>query len=173
MKNCVICGKPLPKTKHKYCCTEREVAARRIREQRPKKEYKKICKFCGKEFITNQAHQKFCCRSCCSNFHINEKRKHPEIYGENRPFSDDEIFDISEFNKINLGRSQETIPKGCLSCEYCKPLQPMSRGIRVCHYLLDTDEPRGCSTKECVENKIHFKPRPRKKKQEVFKNDRA
>lgn len=32
-------------------------------------------------------------------------------------------------------------------------------GIKACHYLIDTGEPRGCTAEECYTNRIHFTTR--------------
>lgn len=72
-KNCLYCGNEFVPEKtngQKYCCdrckkdalNERERANRVYRDQAIHKT--KFCPACGKEFITRNGHQKFCCLSC-------------------------------------------------------------------------------------------------------------
>lgn len=186
MKICPVCGKEFTRINAKYCSEtcKAAAAAKRAREKyhHNKKEIvliEKTCKICGQKFKTNMAHKKYCSPECYNkNAHNLTKKKYFENKNkpsktkpkpEPQPKKDWQIYDMTRFD---FGQSRETIPKACLKCEYCRRLTTSSYGMHVCHYCIDTGEPRGCSTKECVENKVHFKPRPRKKKQGEIKNAR-
>lgn len=186
MKTCPTCGKEFVKPYAKYCCKACKDAANakkaREKQRNKKKEKKEIvyvektCGFCGKKFKTNLSHQRYCSSECYyQNARDLMKKKHfenksnsgaikPKPKPEPQLKKDWQIYDLTKFD---FGQSKETIPKACLKCEYCRSLTTSTCGMHVCHYCIDTGDPRGCSTKECVENKVHFKPRSRKKKQEV------
>lgn len=183
MKICPVCGKEFMRPYAKYCSEtcKAAAAAKRAREkyQQNKKEIvyvEKTCGFCGKKFKTNLSRQRYCSSEC---YYQNARDLMKKKYAENKsnpaankpkpkpepqPKKDWQIYDLTKFD---FGQSKETIPKACLKCEYCRRLTTSSYGMHVCHYCIDTGGPRGCSTKECVENKIHFKPRARKKRQKV------
>ena len=40
--------------------------------------------------------------------------------------------------------------KSCQYCRYRRPVTPMRPQETVCHYLLDTGEPRGCPAARCT-----------------------
>lgn len=44
--------------------------------------------------------------------------------------------------------------KSCKGCRYYRPLAEYSRCAKwVCHYILDTGEPRGCSAENCTKKR--------------------
>ena len=47
----------------------------------------------------------------------------------------------------------------CIGCAYWRPLSRQTNGIRVCHYCLDTGQPRGVPAKECYVKKIYYEER--------------
>lgn len=179
MKICPVCGKEFARINAKYCSEtcKAAAAAKRAREKyhHNKKEIvliEKTCKVCGKKFKTNLPNQKYCSPECYNKNARDLMRKYAQnhykaIPKKPTPKPQKKECEIYDFTKFDFSRSKETIPKACLKCAYCGTLTGSNCGIRVCHYCIDTGDPRGCSTKECVENKVHFKPRPRKKRQKV------
>ena len=183
MKICPVCGKEFMRPYAKYCSEtcKKEADKKRACEKYRQKEsqpprFEKTCKICGKKFKTNLSHKRYCSPECYNKNARNlMKKKHFEnksnpATNKPKPKPDPQSkkdWQIYDFTKFDFGQSKETIPKACLKCEYCRSLTTSTCGMHVCHYCIDTGDPRGCSTKECVENKIHFKPRPRKKKQKV------
>ena len=181
MKICPVCGKEFARINAKYCSEtcKAAAAAKRAREKyhHNKKEIvliEKTCKVCGKKFKTNLTHKKYCSPECY-NKNARElvkkyAKEHYRAAPKNptpKPVMPKTTPGIYDFAKFNFGRSGETIPKACLKCEYCRALNDVGYGMRVCHYCVDTGNLRGCSTKECVENKIHFKPKPNKNGQKA------
>lgn len=63
------------------------------------KKYNKICKYCGKEFITNNIKRQFCCIKCASKYrYLNIIKTDKEIYKNSCIFKFN-IYDyINEFN---------------------------------------------------------------------------
>lgn len=44
----------------------------------------------------------------------------------------------------------------CKGCMHRRSLSGTQMKDGACHYLIDTDEPRGCSAEECYARKIHY-----------------
>lgn len=65
----VTCGSALCVKKYSYC------AQYKRQKPKPKKEYKKICKNCGLEFITTRGYKKFHCNQCYLDYHKNKRIK--------------------------------------------------------------------------------------------------
>jgi len=61
-KHCVICKKPLPGARRRYCDTPCVEVGRRQRRARPKVRAK--CRVCGKRFTRVRRGQKFCSGRC-------------------------------------------------------------------------------------------------------------
>ena len=60
---CVICGKPVKRTRKKYCSDECEKIARENRK------IPKTCAFCGKEFFANSSRRQYCSMECKNKAH--------------------------------------------------------------------------------------------------------
>lgn len=53
--------------------------------------------------------------------------------------------------------------KSCLGCvHYRKFSTVVTGGVRGCHYMLDTGEPRGCSPENCTKKEAAYERQPPK-----------
>jgi len=72
---CVVCGKPLPFRKHKYCSWECKLKATGRKYERKAGDIVK-CAWCGKEFVYKGGSKKFCSKSCKLKNAWNQWGKH-------------------------------------------------------------------------------------------------
>lgn len=77
---CAHCGKKFLKEDHrkrKYCCDRcrNEAENKRRRDLADKKELKKTCPQCGKEFTTTEWRQKYCGEFCAKLAHLDRVKR--------------------------------------------------------------------------------------------------
>lgn len=64
-RKCVICGKDFQTSKYRHTQTCSYSCRAKLGAQSTKESYQKVCKVCGKTFVTNDAYRK-CCSPDCS-----------------------------------------------------------------------------------------------------------
>lgn len=64
VKKCEVCGKKLKARKRSYCSPECKEKAKKERERKKAAQEKRICKFCGEEFIHDRHSVRYCSEEC-------------------------------------------------------------------------------------------------------------